>query len=150
MTFLSWKRTLDKLTITAREQTIEDPTPSAAVHAIAAEAAHKPIAEWMPTVRSAARAGIDSGLKLPPSCTVYGWRLCLSRTRVTDGRYSWHLSASLFPRGRRADGRDWQALGKMALHLGAPRDPTVVPEDANDAHHWQWLEQETPTRGAEA
>lgn len=137
--FLAWKRTLDKLKIDARAQTDEDPTPSEAASVLAEAAANTPLTEWMATVRATAQTGVDIGLKPAPFCTVYGWRLCLSRMRVPDDRYSWHLSASLSPRGRHADVRDWQMLGKIAAHLGAPRDPLVVPENPNDVHHWQWL-----------
>ena len=138
--FLTWKRDLDKLKVDAHAQTDENPMPSEAARDLAEAAARTPLAEWMSSVRTVARTGGDAGLRPAPFCTLRGWRLCLSRTRVSDGRYSWHLSGSLSPRGRRADERDWQMLGKIAAHLGAPPDPLVVPEDPNDVHHWQWFE----------
>ncbi len=138
--FQSWKRALDELKSDARAQTDEDPTPSEAARALAEEAPNKPLTEWMSSVRSAARAGVDAELKRPPICTVYGWRVSLSRVRVPDGRYSWHLSAALSPKGRKSSERDWQMLGKIARYLGAPPDPLVVPEDPSDVHHWQWFD----------
>ena len=140
ISFLTWKRSLDKLKAEAIARTDEDPKPTDAAIAIAEEAAKKPMAEWMSSVRRAAKDGAAAGLEPPPACTVYGWRVCLSRARVVD-RYSWHLSASLSPKGRSSGERDWQMIGKIAAYLGAPRDPLVVPDDPNDAHHWQWLDQ---------
>ncbi len=140
VSFLTWKRDLDDLRHLARTMTDEDPTPTAEARVIVEEALRLPIDESMPKLRAAARSGVDSGLKPAPTRTVYGWRLCLSRTRFPDGRYSWHLSASLHPRWRATTDRDWQRLGKIAAHLGAPRDPFFVPEDPRDVHHWKWFE----------
>jgi hypothetical protein len=138
--FLSWKRTLDKLKVDARKQTDENPTPSDAAIAIVEEALHKSPDERMSSLRAAARAGVDVALKPAPGCTVYGWLLFLSRTRTPEGQYLWHLSASLSPKGRGSNERDWEVLGKIAAHLGSPREPIVVPDNPNDVHHWNWFE----------
>jgi hypothetical protein len=138
--FQSWKRDLDKLKAAAIAQTYEDPKPTDAAKAIMAEGTRKPLATWMPAVRDAVRAGVDLGIAPAPACTIYGWRVLLTRARVADGQYLWQLSASLSPRDRKATDRDWQMLGKFAAHVGAPQDPFYVPEDARDAHHWQWTE----------
>ncbi len=52
----------------------------------------------------------------------------------------WHLSASLHPRGRSSTVNDWKMLGHLAMHLGAPKDPMIMPEDPTRVIHWQWLE----------
>lgn len=154
--FLSWKISLDALKAEAIRHTVDDPlgvaTPEA--RALAQEGTRslsdqKKFAGWMDEARSAARAGrlgASAGLEPPPACTVYGWRVLLSRFRFPDGHYAWHLSARLEPPGRSSTERDWQMIGKIAKHLGAPCDPLVVPENPNDAHHWRWDEAPAPTQ----
>lgn len=82
------------------------------------------------------RRGID-----PPqsSVTTHGWLLLLSRVR-TDTGHVWHLSASLHPRGRSSTANDWKMLGHFVMHLGAPKDPMIMPEDPTRVIHWQWVE----------
>lgn len=139
---MSWKRDLDELRREAFAQTVEDPTPTAEAKALAEEVANGGgIVASMPKIRAAAKSGIDLGLRPPPACAVYGWRVCLSRARFPNGSYSWQLSASLSPRGRRAVERDWKMLGRIVAHLGGPSGALVVPENPNDVHHWQWFEQ---------
>jgi hypothetical protein len=148
--FLSWKISLDALKAEAIRLTVDDPMGAATVEArsLVQEGARslgdpKKLAGWMDEARSAAQAGrlgASAGLEPPPACTVYGWRVLLSRYRFPDGHHAWHLSARLDPPGRSSTERDWQMLGKIAKHLGAPRDPLFVPENPNDAHHWRWDE----------
>lgn len=82
------------------------------------------------------RQGID-----PPqsSITTHGWLLLLSRV-ATDAGHVWHLSASLHPKGRSSTTNDWKMLGHFVRHLGAPKDPLIMPEDPTRVIHWQWLE----------
>lgn len=93
----------------------------------------------------AAVAGFDTAMNrhgIDPSqssITTHGWLLFLSRV-ATDAGHVWHLSASLHPRGRSSTVKDWKMLGYLAMHLGAPRDPTIMPEDPTRVIHWQWSE----------
>ena len=141
-TFQSWRRDLDALRRAAIEQTEEDPRPTAEAIALAREGlqAMQTSTDRGVWVRAAARGLPALGLEDPSARTIYGWHVLLSRTRYPDGSYNWHLSASLSPRGRSSTERDWQMLGRIAAHLGAPRDPSIVPEDPNGVHHWQWFE----------
>jgi hypothetical protein len=83
------------------------------------------------------KRGIDP---LPPAVTTHGWLLSLSRIATTHGGHIWHLSASLHPRGRSSTATDWKMLGHLVGHLGAPKDPTIMPEDPTRVVHWQWPE----------
>jgi hypothetical protein len=82
------------------------------------------------------RRGIDPQQS---SVTTHGWLLLLSRV-TTDVGHMWHLSASLFPRGRSSKTNDWKMLGHFVMYLGAPKDPMIMPEDPTRVIHWQWLE----------
>jgi hypothetical protein len=118
-----------------------DPKPSDAAKALVEEGKRSSsMTTWMSSVRDTVQKDVDLGIAPAPTCTIYGWRLVLSRARTEDGQYLWQFSASLSPRDRKASERDWQMLGKIAVHIGAPRDPYYVPEDARDAHHWRWAE----------
>ncbi len=86
---------------------------------------------------AARKLGIDP---LPTSVTTHGWLLSLSRVATTDGGHVWHLSASLHPRGRSSTTNDWKMLGHFVMHLGAPKDPMIMPEDPTRVIHWQWPE----------
>ena len=137
---MSWRSQLDQLKAEAIAHTIENPQPTDAARELASDGLKMKLTAWMSKVREAARGGLDVGIKPPPSCNVYGWRVLLSRTRGTYG-FAWHLSASLSPKGRASTERDWQQLGKIAAYVGAPKEPTIVPENPNDVHHWMWLEE---------
>lgn len=141
VSFLSWKRDLDKLKISAFANTDETPTPTPAAGTLIAQAVGMTQAAWMAKVRDTVRRGdVDVGLAPEAACTIYGWRVLLSRVRFPDGSYWWHLSTSLSPLGRPAVDRDWSMLDKIRAHLGAPKKPTIKPVDPNDVHHWTWLE----------
>jgi hypothetical protein len=86
---------------------------------------------------SARSLGIDPR---PPTITAHGWLLSLSRVATTDGKHTWHLSASLHPTGRSGTVNDWKMLGHFAIHLGAQRNPMIMPEDPTRAIHWRWRE----------
>jgi hypothetical protein len=86
---------------------------------------------------AARNLGIDPR---PPSVTTHGWQLSLSRVATTDSGYMWHLSASFHPRGRSSTVKDWKMLGHLVMHLGAPKDPMIMPEDPTQVVHWQWME----------
>lgn len=85
-------------------------------------------------------AGVEAAADNFASVTTHGWRLSLSRVATSDGGHTWHLSASLQPRGRSSTTNDWKMLGHFAMHLGAPKDPTILPEDPAGVVHWQWPE----------
>lgn len=74
------------------------------------------------------------------SVTTHGWRLSLSRVATSDSGHMWHLSASLHPKGRSSTVNDWKMLGHFAMHLGAPKDPMIMPEAPTGVVHWQWPE----------
>jgi hypothetical protein len=76
----------------------------------------------------------------PPAVTTHGWLLSLSRVATSDSGHVWHLSASLHPRGRDSTINDWKRLGHFVMYLGAPKDPTIMPEDPTRVVHWQWQE----------
>ena len=130
---------------------------NAATQAVAREGAPllsdpKKLAGWIDAARDAVRSGrlgASGGLPRPPERTVYGWRVLLSRYRLPDGHHSWHLSARLSPPGRSATEKDWQRLGQIARHLGAPHDPLHVPDDPTNVHHWRWNEETAPARQVE-
>lgn len=86
---------------------------------------------------SAKSLGIDPR---PPAVTTHGWLLSLSRVATVGGGCVWHLSASLHPRGRSSTAHDWKMLGRLVMHLGAPKDPMIMPEDPTRVIHWQWPE----------
>jgi hypothetical protein len=134
----AWERTLDDLRREAHNETLEDPMVTDEVKELATgaidEAAMVKIREMAKTMK---------GLPLPPTRIVRGWQVSLSRFRKPDpGGYRWHFSAMLTPRGRSSTKIDWENLGRIAARLGAPRDPMIVPENPNDAHHWSWPEVE--------
>jgi hypothetical protein len=138
--FLSWKRDLDKLKAVAIEQTFsdEDVKPSDNAKSIMASAQGKTKHEWMSIVKKAVRTDPNLGKLTPaPGCVIYGWRVLLSRARVGDGKFLWHLSAS---KGSAPTEQDRQRLGKILAHVGAPSTPFYVPDDPSEAHHWQWAE----------
>ena len=56
------------------------------------------------------------------------------------GGHVWHLSASLHRKGRSTTVNDWKMLGHFAMHLGAPKDSMIMPEDPTRVVHWQWPE----------
>ena len=85
-------------------------------------------------------AGVEAAAGNFASVTTHGWRLSLSRVATSDGGRTWHLSASLHPRGRKSTTNDWKMLGHFAEYLGAPRDPTILPQDPAAVVHWQWPE----------
>ncbi len=85
-------------------------------------------------------AGMEAAAGNFASVTSHGWRLSLSRVATSDGGPTWHLSASLHPRGRSSTVNDWKMLGHFAMHLGAPKDPMIIPEDPAGVVHWQWQE----------
>jgi hypothetical protein len=138
--FLSWKRDLDKLKAVAIEQTFadEDVKPSDNAKSIMASAQGKTKHEWMSIVKKAVRTDPNLGKLTPaPGCVIYGWRVLLSRARVGDGKFLWHLSAS---KGSATTEQDRQRLSKILAHVGAPSAPFYVPDDPSEAYHWQWAE----------
>jgi hypothetical protein len=158
--FLSWKASLDALRVEAIAQTVNDPwgSANAEARALSRQGAgllgdQKKFAGWVDAARGAARAGrlgVSAGLPPPPERTVYGWRVLLSRFRFPDGHCAWHLSARLHPPGRSATNKDWQRLGQIARHLGAPHDPLHVPDDPTNVHHWRWDEEPAPAQPSQA
>jgi len=132
---MSWRSSLDQLKAAAIAKTLENPQPTDAARDLANAGLKMEMTAWLSKVRG----GLDVGLETPPSCDVYGWHLLLSRTKVPAG-YLWNFSASLSPKGRASADRDWQMLGRISAYIGAPKEPTIVPENPNDVHHWAWME----------
>lgn len=83
---------------------------------------------------------IDLPIALPLSVTTHGWRIALSCVATPDRRRAWHMSAALSPRGRSSRAEDWKMLGHFAAHVGAPKEPILVPEDPTRPVHWSWVE----------
>ncbi len=75
----------------------------------------------------------------PDRLVVLGWEILLSRRRQ-DGVVRWHFSAKLHPHGRSSTENDWKVVGRIALRVGAPRDPAILPEDPNAVIHWSWID----------
>lgn len=76
----------------------------------------------------------------PDRLVVMGWEILLSR-RKQEGLVLWHFTAKLYPHGRSSTENDWKVVGQMALRIGAPRDPAIMPDDPNATVHWSWIEQ---------
>ena len=69
-----------------------------------------------------------------------GWHWIVS-VRTRHGAVVWHASAKLYPAGRSSTTDQWAWLGRMAKHLGCPRKPMVMRDDApNEPVHWHWEE----------
>jgi hypothetical protein len=140
---MSWRAELDALKRRASEQTRSTTADARKIldameGSIPDVRAGKVTKDDLESFHASARSlGIDP---LPPSITTHGWLLSLSRVATTDGGYLWHLSASLHPRGRSSTKNDWKMLGHLVMHLGAPKDPTIRPEDPTKVIHWQWPE----------
>jgi hypothetical protein len=140
---MSWRAVLDSLKRTASARTQQTTVDARAI--LDALAGNIPdlrsravTEEHLKNFYDAARIlGVDPR---PPAVTTHGWRLSLSRVATTDGGHVWHLSASLYPKGRSSTANDWKRLGHFAMHLGAPKDSTIAPEDPTRVVHWQWPE----------
>jgi hypothetical protein len=137
---MSWRADLDSLKRRASAQTRSSTADARRIlDALGRSIADRAVVEeHLNNFYAAARLlGIDSQ---PPSVTTHGWQLSLSRVATTDSGYVWHLSASLHPRGRSSTVNDWKMLGHLVMHLGAPKDPMLMPEDPTRVVHWQWTE----------
>ena len=76
----------------------------------------------------------------PVFANIGGWRFGLS-SGFPMPRDGWHLSASLYPKGRSSTDADWRFIGEATAVLGAPESALLTPfdkTDPNDVHHWQW------------
>ena len=90
------------------------------------------------TLEEAQHAVVKSGFA-PDRIVVYGWEILLSRRRQ-KGVLLWHLSAKLHPHSRASIEEDWNVLGRIAARMGAPRDPTIMPDDPHAPIHWSWID----------
>lgn len=76
---------------------------------------------------------------LPSRLVALGWEIFLSRRRQ-GGLVLWHLSTKLHPHGRSATENDWKVLSRIAVRVGAPAQPALLPDDPRAAVHWSWRE----------
>lgn len=90
------------------------------------------------TTLTAAKIALDKSDFTPERLVLFGWEILLSR-RKQDGIVRWHLSAKLHPHNRASTEDDWKTLGRIAARVGAPRDPTIMPDDPRAATHWAWI-----------
>ena len=85
-----------------------------------------------------AQTALDKSGFTPDRLVIFGWEILLSR-RKQDGIVRWHLSAKLLPHARASTEDDWKILGRIAARVGAPQDPTIMPDDPRAAIHWSWI-----------
>jgi hypothetical protein len=159
----AWQRTLDELKHEAKNRTFEEPEIGPDTVELTDKIHQSKSGEEARShVRTAMIDRISSGRGPAPGKThgaernVRGWMFFMSRFKnVEADSYFWHLSVTLFPRGRGSTDADWKFLGQAVAYLGGPPQPLLgMPEDPNAPIHWSWStdydNRNDPPRGGQA
>jgi len=147
----AWQRTLDELKYEAKNRTFEEPEIGSDTVELTDKIRQSRSGE---EARSHVRTAMIDRIKHgpPPNKThgaercVRSWMFFMSRFKNPEADvYFWHLSVTLFPRGRSSTDVDWKFLGQAVAYLGGPPQPLLgMPEDPNAPIHWSWADDPLP------